>query len=101
MTRKRRRQIINTVVIVLAFLLVLQLQPFVVRARQGVDGSFGYHPLSDDCLGWVSPGDSISWLPFGDLEFQLGYFNFHYFFIRENFDETVQMCMGQDIVYGE
>jgi hypothetical protein len=101
MTGKRKRQILTIVGIILALLLLLQLQPFVVKARQGVDGSFGYHPLSNGCLGWVSPADSISWLPFGDFEFFLGYFNFHYFFLRDNFDENIQMCMGQDIVYGE
>lgn len=101
MTGNRKRRIVTTVVIILAFLIVLQLQPFVVKARQGAGGSFGYRPLSDDCLGWVGPADSISWLPFGDLEFRLGYFNFHYYLIRENFNETIQMCLGQDIVYGE
>ena len=101
MSRKQRRQIITTIVSILAFLLVLQLQPFVIRARQGVDGSFGYHPYSDDCLGWVGPADSISWLPFGALEFRLGFFNFHYNFLKEDFDQALQMCMGQDIVYGE
>jgi hypothetical protein len=101
MTGKRKRRIVTAVGIILAFLLVLQLQPFVVKARGGVDGSFGYHPLSDDCLGWVGPADSISWLPFSDFEFHLGYFNYHYFFIRDNFDENFQMCLGQDIDYGE
>jgi hypothetical protein len=101
MAAERRRRTVTTLVIVLVLLLVLQLQPFVVRARGGVGGSFGYHPLSDDCLGWVGPADSVSWLPFGDLEFNLGYFNFHYNLLRENFDETVQVCLGQDIVYGE
>jgi hypothetical protein len=101
MSSKKKRQIVTTVVSVLAFLLVLQLQPFLVRAHQGVDGSFGYHPLSDACLGWDVPADSVSWLPFGDLEFRLGYFQFHYNNLRENFDETVIMCLGQDIVYGD
>lgn len=101
MTDKRKRRIVTAVVIILALLVVLQLQPFIVRALQGVEGSFGYQPLSNDCLGWVGPADSISWLPFGDLEFRLGYFNFHYFSIRENFDESIPMCLGQDIVYGE
>ena len=101
MASKRRRRIVTTVGIILVILLIMQLQPFVVKARQGVDGSFGYHPLSDDCIGWVAPADSISWLPFMNWEFHLGYFNFHYFFLRDNFDENIQMCMGQDIVYGE
>ena len=101
MSSKQRRRIVTTVVIILVLLVVLQLQPFVVQALQGVGGSFGYQPLSNDCLGWVGPADSISWLPFGDLEFHLGYFNFHYYSIRDNFDETIQMCLGQDIVYGE
>jgi len=82
-------------------LLVLQLQPFVVKACQVVEGSFGYYPLSDDCLGWVGPADSVSWLPFGNLEFRLGYFHYHYNFLRDNFDETVQVCLGQNIIYGE
>ena len=51
MTGKRKRQILTTVGIILALLLLLQLQPLIVKARQGVDGSFGYHPLSNDCLG--------------------------------------------------
>lgn len=101
MTGKQKRQIVIILVSVLAFLLVLQLQPFVVSARQGVDGSFGYRPYSDDCLGWVDQAVTISWLPFGNLEFQLGYFHFHYYFIRDNFDETIKMCLGQDIVYEE
>jgi hypothetical protein len=82
-------------------LLVLQLQPFVVKARQVVEGSFGYYPLSEDCLGWVGPADSVSWLPFGNLEFRLGYIHYHYNFLRDNFDKTVQMCLGQNIIYGE
>ncbi len=101
MASKRRRQIVTTIVIVVVILLMLQLQPLVIRARQGVDGTFGYHPLSDDCLGWVGPGDGISWLPFGNLEFRLGYFQFDYNNLRENFDETIQVCLGQDIIYGD
>ena len=101
MLNNRKRRIVTTVAIILAVLLVLQLQPLVVKARHGVDGAFGYHPLSDDCIGWISPADSISWLPFGNLEFRLGYFNFHYYFIRANFKKTIQMCLGQDIVYGD
>lgn len=101
MAAERKRRIVTTVGIILALLLVLQLQPFVVKARQGVEGSFGYSPLSDDCLGWVGPADSVSWLPFGNLEFRLGYFHYHYNFLRDNFDETVQMCLGQNIIYGE
>ena len=101
MTNKRKRQVITIVVIIVAVLLMMQLQPFIVQARQGVDGSFGYHPLSDDCLGWVGQADSISWLPYGDFEFRLGYFQYHYYFVRDNLYEDVKMCLGQDIVYGE
>ena len=101
MTNNRKRQVITIVAIIMAILLVLQLQPFIVQARGGVGGSFGYHPLSDDCLGWIGQADTISWLPFGDLEFRLGYFHYHYYFVRDNFDEEMQMCLGQDIMYVE
>lgn len=101
MLNRRKRRIVTTIVIVVVILLLLQLQPFVVKARQGVDGAFGYHPITDDCIGWVGPADSISWLPFGHLEFRLGVFDFNYLLLREDFDESVQMCMGQDIRHGE
>ena len=101
MKKIQRRRIVTVVLIILAVLLVIQLQPFVVRALKGVDGTFGYRPLSDDCLGWVSPADSITWLPLGDLEFQLGYFKYHYYFTGEGINTDTLMCLGQDIVLGE
>lgn len=99
MSSKRKRQIVTTIVSVLAFLLILQLQPFVIQTRHGVNGSFGYYPRTNDCLGWVGPAKSISWLPFGELEFHLGFFNFHYLLTRDDFGLPAKMCLGQDIVF--
>ncbi len=101
MDSKRRRRIVTTVAIILALVLVLQLQPLLIEAHQGVDGSFGFLPLSNDCIGWTGPADHVSWLPNGDFQFQLGLFNFRYLFTEEEFDNKVPMCMGQDIWYGE
>lgn len=101
MTSRRKRRIVNIIVVILAVLLLLQLQPLIVQARQGVDGSFGYRPVSHECLGWISPADSISWLPFTDFDFQLGYFSYHYSLTKEDFDAGTVMCMGQDIWFGE
>ena len=101
MTNKQKRRIVNITAVILAVLLLLQLQPLIVQARQGVDGSFGYRPISHECLGWIVPADSISWLPFTDSNFQLGYFNFHYSLTKEDFDAATVMCMGQDISFGE
>jgi hypothetical protein len=101
MKNEQRRRVVTAVLIVLAVLLVMQLQPLVIRALKGGDGSFGYRPLSDDCLGWVGTAVSITWLPFGDFQFQLGYFKYQYYFTEEGVDADTLMCLGQDIVFGE
>ena len=98
---RRKRRILCVIAILVAILLVLQLQPLVIRARHGVAGSFGLRPVTHDCLGWMSTAQNLSWPPFADFEFHLGYFHFRYAFTRDSFLSDVQMCIGQDIWDGE
>ena len=98
---KRKRCIVNAIVILVAVFLILQLQPFVIRARAVVAGSFGLRPVSHDCLGRMGAAQHLSWLPFADFEFRLGYFHFRYALTRESLIDDAQMCLGQDIWYGE
>lgn len=101
MSRKRKRQLLNIVVVLAVIVLILQLQPFIVQARGGADGTFGFRPMTQDCLGLVADAAGISYLPFGEFQFQLGYFKFMYSFTLDDFDKALPMCVGQDIWYGE
>ena len=82
-------------------LLLTQLQSALIAARHGVAGSFGFRPSTHNCIGWVAPADRFAWLPYTTSEFHLGAFHFRYSFTEENFESKTQMCLGQDIWYGE
>ena len=101
MSRKMKRGVVTVLVAIVVLLLILQLQPFIVRARDGVDGSLGFRPMSHDCLGFVSKSNAVSYLPFGELQFQILNFKYRYNFTKDIFDSEVDMCAGQDIWFGE
>jgi hypothetical protein len=82
-------------------LILLQLQPALIHARQGVAGSFGFRPMTHACIGWIGSADRFSWLPYTESEFRLGLFHYRYSYTKEHFDTGTKMCLGQDIWFGE
>jgi hypothetical protein len=99
----RIRFILVVVLVVVAVILGLsQLQPLVLRSVGAVDGSFGIRPVSHECLGLtIGSEKSLSRLPPGDVEFQLGRFHFRYFISAEDGSGQRPICVGQDVWYGE
>ena len=93
-------------IVLLTFLVITiflsQLQPFIVKAAGGVDGTFGVRPVSHRCLGithQVSEGDF--WPPVGYKEFNLWLFQFRYTVTENDRSGHNLMCTGQDLWFGE
>ena len=82
-------------------LILLQLQPAIIHARRGVAGSFGFRPVTHDCIGWIGSADRVSWMPYADFEFHLGWFHYRYSYTQDDLAYGVKMCMGQDIWFGD
>jgi hypothetical protein len=92
--------VLLTILVIAIFLS--QLQPFIIRAAGGVDGTFGVRPVSHKCLGithQVTEGDF--WPPNGDLEFTLWLFQFRYLVSEKDRSDHSLMCTGQDLWFGE
>ena len=93
-------------IVLLTFLAIAiflsQLQPFIVKAAGGVNGTFGIRPVSHKCLGvthQASEGDI--WPPVGDIEYTLWLFQFRYTVSEYDRSGHVLMCTGQDLWLGE
>lgn len=92
--------VLFTLLVIAIFLS--QLQPFIVKAAGGVDGTFGVRPISHKCLGithQVSEGDF--WPPKGDVEFTLWLFQFRYTVSELDRVGSTLFCTGQDLWFGE
>jgi hypothetical protein len=99
--RARNLALSLAVASILLLCLAAQLQPVVIRALHGADGSFGIRPLSHRCLGWAAASEALRFLPGGEWEFHLGGFHFRYSLMKENLQPGTRLCVGQDLWYGE
>jgi len=87
---------IVSIIIFIAVLVVLQLAA--VNASGGIGGSLGLRPTTHKCIGLPVDGSTTSALPTGDWGFD--YLLHVSYQVPEN-REGVQMCLGQDIWFGE
>ena len=92
--------------VLLTFLAIViflsQLQPFIVKAARGVDGTFGVRPISHKCLGIThEASEEAIWPPTGDVEFNLWLFQFQYNVTEYDKSGHNLMCTGQDLWFGE
>jgi len=93
--------IVLLTVLVLAIFLS-QLQPFILKAAGGVDGTFGVRPVSHKCLGFThQASEEDFWPPVGDVEFTLWLFQFRYSVSENDKSGHNLMCTGQDLWFGE
>lgn len=98
--RHRRRRTAARLLFTLLFLS--QLQPLVILALGGIDGSFGIRPTSHRCLGLQSqPNPIIELLPEADFDFTFILFHFRYTVHSGYANTGRQFCIGQDIWFGE
>lgn len=86
------------VIVLVAFMLLMQLQPEIVGLAGGVEGSFGVRAVSHKCIGFVVYDVGKGIFQPAELEFRLMRFHFRYSVSEVN--ERPQ-CVGQDIWYGE
>jgi hypothetical protein len=99
-SKKSQLRIILIVIAVLV--LILQFQPEFVHILGGVAGSFGVRPTSHFCLGFGWDAEkAITTLPDSDVEFYFGRFHFRYSVNTSVLDSGREICLGQDIWFGE
>lgn len=99
-TKRPGLRVFSIVILIMA--VFSQLQPIFVGILGGVAGSFGLRPISHLCLGMrLDKNTAIALFAQGELDFHAGLFHFRYSMIQDDYDSTRELCLGQDIWFGE
>lgn len=88
-------------VIILVIISVPLLQIVLLSSYNAVGGSFGFRPISHNCVGFkINQETADKFFPKGDVEFQ---FLFHFRYLNPPDSENLNdvFCFGQDIWFGE
>ena len=87
---------------IFSLLALTQLSGMLVAGRGGVAGSFGIRSMTHDCIGVrISTEEAIELFPEGEIEFHFLLFDFRYSVSSGLADSDREVCIGQDIWFGE